>query len=87
MTGIFVENFQKLLSQTGRSFEPKWTLQDGSGRAWIKVDSHSTKDGRSLGINQSVEVDGPHVSKWAVKIISNHSFDFLGHILYLVGAL
>ena len=52
-----------VLSQTGRSFE---TIVDGllsqSGRSWVKVDGHSTKSERSLGINLSIKVDGPKVS-------------------------
>ena len=42
-------------------------LLSQSGRSWVKVDGHSTKSGRSLGINQSVEVDGPKESKWTVR--------------------
>ena len=42
-------------------------LLSQSGRSWVKVDVHSTKSGRSLGINQSVEVDGPKESKWTVR--------------------
>ena len=42
-------------------------VQDDSGRSWVKVDGHSTKSGRSLGINRSVEVDGPKESNWTVR--------------------
>ena len=41
-------------------------LLSQSGRSWVKVDSHSTKSGRSLGINLSIKVDGPKVSNWTV---------------------
>ena len=43
-------------------------LLSQSGRSWVKVDGHSTKSGRSLGINLSIKVDGPKVSNWTVKL-------------------
>ena len=39
-------------------------LLSQNGRSWVKVDGHSTKSGRSLGINLSIKVDGPKVSNW-----------------------
>ena len=56
--------------ESGRSRESgrSWAKLDGHlsqiGRSWVKVDVHSTT--RSLGINQSVEVDGPKGWKWTV---------------------
>ena len=38
-------------------------LLSQSGRSWVKADGHSTKSGKSLGINRSVKVDGPKVPK------------------------
>ena len=38
-----------------------------SRRSWVKLDGHSTKSGRSLGINRSVKVDGPKESNWTVQ--------------------
>ena len=35
--------------------------------SWVKVDGHSTKSGRSLGINRSVEVGGPKELNWTVR--------------------
>ena len=35
-------------------------------RSCVKVDGHSTKSGRSIGINLSIKVDGPKVSNWTV---------------------
>ena len=56
-------------------------LLSQSGRAWVKVDGHSTKSGRSLGINRSVEVIGPKESNGRFKSglkIDRH-FQYLSH--------
>ena len=55
------------LSKNGRSFEPKSRtivdcLLSQSLWSWAKVDGHSLKSGRSLGINLSIKVDGPKMS-------------------------
>ena len=50
-----------VLSQTGRSFEPKWTSR-------TIVDGLLSQTGRSLGINLSIKVNGPKVSNWTVKL-------------------
>ena len=42
-------------------------LLSQSGRSWVKVDGHSTKIGRSLGIYLSIKVDGLKVSNWTVQ--------------------
>ena len=42
-------------------------LLSQSGRSWVKVDDHSTKSGRSLGIYLSIKVDGLKVSNWTVR--------------------
>ena len=42
-------------------------LLSQSGRSWVKVDGHSTKSGRSLGIYLSIKVDGLKVSNWTVQ--------------------
>ena len=44
------------------------SLLSQSGRPWIKVDGHSTKSGRSFGINRSVKLDGPSVKLDASKV-------------------
>ena len=41
-------------------------LLSQSGRSWVKIDGHSTKSGRSFGINHGIKVDGPKVSNWTV---------------------
>ena len=43
-------------------------LLSQSRRSWVKEDGHSPKSGRFLGINRSVKLDGPQVSKLKVTL-------------------
>ena len=47
-------NLKSGRSQTGRSFEPKWTVRNDSGGYFEPKRS------------ESIKVDGPKVSKWTV---------------------